>query len=127
MSIHPIENSTVTDTIIQKLESMIVEGVYKPGESLPPERQLAKNLEVSRPSLRQGLSVLEARGLVRSRQGGGNYVCDVIKNSLSDPLINLMSRHQELKFDIIELRQALEGDAAYYAAPTGYGKRQRQH
>lgn len=116
MTIKPIENLSITDTITAKLESMIVEGVVKPGQALPPERQLARDLAVSRASLRQALSVLEARGLILSKQGGGNYVCDVVKKSFSDPLLDLIKRHHELKFQVIELRETLECSAAYFAA-----------
>ncbi|MFT4650529.1 MAG: GntR family transcriptional repressor for pyruvate dehydrogenase complex [Polaribacter sp.] len=116
MSIKPIENLSVTDTITEKLESMIVEGTFKPGDTLPPERQLARDFAVSRASLRQALSVLEYRGLILSKQGGGNYVCDVVKKSFSDPLLDLIKRHHELKFQVIELRQTLECSAAFYAA-----------
>ena len=116
MATKPIENLSVTDAITEKLESMIVEGIFKPGDSLPPERQLARDLAVSRASLRQALSVLESRGLILSKQGGGNYVCDVVKKSFSDPLLDLIKRHHELKFQVIELRQTLECSAAFYAA-----------
>lgn len=115
-NIKPSESSSITDAITEKLESMIVEGIVKPGDTLPPERKLAKDFAVSRASLRQALSVLESRGLILSKQGGGNYVCDVIKKSFSDPLLDLMKRHHELKFQIIELRQTLECSAAYFAA-----------
>ncbi|MFT5597759.1 MAG: GntR family transcriptional repressor for pyruvate dehydrogenase complex [Urechidicola sp.] len=116
MTTKPIENLSVTDAVTEKLESMIVEGTFKPGDSLPPERQLARDFSVSRASLRQALSVLEYRGLILSKQGGGNYVCDVIKRSFSDPLLDLIKRHHELKFQVIELRQTLECSAAFYAA-----------
>ena len=101
---------------------MIVEGVFKPGDTLPPERQLARDFKVSRASLRQALSVLESRGLILSRQGGGNYVCDVVRKSFSDPLLDLIKRHHELKFQVIELRQTLECSAAYYAAERATDK-----
>ena len=116
MTKKPIENLSVTDAVTEKIESMIVEGTFKPGDTLPPERQLARDFAVSRASLRQALSVLEYRGLILSKQGGGNYVCDVIKKSFSDPLLDLIKRHHELKFQVIELRQTLECSAAYYAA-----------
>jgi GntR family transcriptional repressor for pyruvate dehydrogenase complex len=116
MATKPIENLSVTGAVTEKLESMIVEGVFKPGDTLPPERQLARDFAVSRASLRQALSVLESRGLILSRQGGGNYVCDVVKKSFSDPLLDLIKRHHELKFQVIELRQTLECSAAFYAA-----------
>jgi len=116
MAAKPTENLSVTDAITEKLEAMIVEGIFKPGDTLPPERQLARDFAVSRASLRQALSVLESRGLILSRQGGGNYVCDVVKKSFSDPLLDLIKRHHELKFQVIELRQTLECSAAFYAA-----------
>ena len=116
MTKKPIENLSVTDAVTEKIESMIVDGTFKPGDTLPPERQLARDFAVSRASLRQALSVLEYRGLILSKQGGGNYVCDVIKKSFSDPLLDLIKRHHELKFQVIELRQTLECSAAFYAA-----------
>jgi GntR family transcriptional repressor for pyruvate dehydrogenase complex len=116
MTKKPIENLSVTDKVTEKLELMIVEGTFKPGDTLPPERQLARDFSVSRASLRQALSVLEYRGLILSKQGGGNYVCDVVKKSFSDPLLDLIKRHHELKFQVIELRQTLECSAAFYAA-----------
>ncbi|MFT5657339.1 MAG: GntR family transcriptional repressor for pyruvate dehydrogenase complex [Gammaproteobacteria bacterium] len=116
MKIKSPDSISITDAITEKLESMIVEGVFKPGDTLPPERKLSKDLAISRASLRQALSVLESRGLILSKQGGGNYVCDVIKKSFSDPLLDLIKRHHELKFQVIELRQTLECSAAYFAA-----------
>lgn len=116
------ENNSITDTVTAKLESMIVEGIFKPGDTLPPERQLAKDFKVSRASLRQALSVLESRGLILSRQGGGNYVCDVVRKSFSDPLLDLIKRHHELKFQVIELRQTLESSAAFFAAERATDK-----
>ncbi|MFT5220736.1 MAG: GntR family transcriptional repressor for pyruvate dehydrogenase complex [Planctomycetota bacterium] len=108
--------ASMTEAITEKLEISIIDGSFKPGDALPAERQLAKDFDVSRSSLRQALSVLEARGLIVSRQGGGNYVCDVVKKSFSDPLLDLLKRHHELKFQILELRQTLECSAAYFAA-----------
>lgn len=116
MSISRIYTPTVTDAIVEKLQSMIADGVYKPGEALLPERQLAKELKVSRASLRAALSALEAIGLIYSRQGGGHYVCDVSKNSFADPLLSLVTKNKDFKFQVIELRQSLEGTAAFYAA-----------
>ena len=46
-----------------------------PGDKLPPERQLADLLEVSRPSLREALHILQAQGLVQIKHGQGTYVC----------------------------------------------------
>lgn len=116
MSISHIYTPTVTDAIIEKIQAMIADGVYKPGEALLPERQLVKKLGVSRASLRAALSALEAVGLIYSRQGGGHYICDVAKNSFADPLLSLVNKNKDFKFQVIELRQSLEGTAAFYAA-----------
>ncbi|MGU0016321.1 GntR family transcriptional regulator [Escherichia coli] len=53
---------------------MILEGTLRPGEKLPPERELAKQFDVSRPSLREAIQRLEAKGLLLRRQGGGTFV-----------------------------------------------------
>lgn len=90
-----------------------------PGEKLPPERELAKQFEVSRPSLREAIQKLEAKGLVTRRQGGGTYVKNQLEQGLTDPLFDLISKHPESQFDLLEFRHALEGIAAYYAALRG--------
>lgn len=69
-----IKAAKLSDVILEQLENMILEGSLAPGEKLPPERELAKQFEVSRPSLREAIQKLEARGLVTRRQGGGTYV-----------------------------------------------------
>ena len=53
----------VSDSIVAQIEGMILEGLLKPGEKLPPERELAERLDVSRPSLREAIVVLEAMQL----------------------------------------------------------------
>ena len=116
MKLTPVDNLTVTDAIVEKIESMIVKGVFRPGDALPPERKLARELGVSRASLRQALAALEVRGLIVSRQGGGNFICDVAKESFSDPLVSLLNRHSDLKYQIIEMRMVLESAAAFFAA-----------
>lgn len=112
----PIKTPTITDAIVEKIESMIADGVYMPGDALLPERRLVEELQVSRASLRTALAALKANGLIRSRQGGGHYVCDIVKNSFTDPLFSLVNHNIDFKFQVIELRQSLEGTAAFYAA-----------
>ena len=68
----------VSDAIVSQIEQLILEGVLKPGERLPPERELAQQLNVSRPSLREAMTTLKSRGLLQSRRGGGHYVMDAV-------------------------------------------------
>ncbi|MGI6408252.1 MAG: FCD domain-containing protein [Gammaproteobacteria bacterium] len=111
-----VQRPRVSDVIMQRLEAMILEGSLKPGQKLPPERELAEQFGVSRPSLREAVQKLVARGLLTSRQGGGNYVCEQLGQSFSDPLLKLLAGHDEFHYDLLEFRHALEGLAAHYAA-----------
>lgn len=114
-----IKAAKLSDVILEQLESMILEGSLAAGQKLPPERELAKQFEVSRPSLREAIQKLEARGLVTRRQGGGTYVTNQLEGGMTDPLFDLISKHPESQFDLLEFRHALEGIAAYYAALRG--------
>lgn len=95
---------------------MILEGSLKPGQRLPPEGELAQQFGVSRPSLRDAIQTLAARGLLVSRQGGGNFVTENLNTRHTDPLLEMLGRHSEFHFDLLEFRDAMEVLAAYYAA-----------
>ena len=116
MTYQRVKQLRISDVIMAQLEAMILEGSLKPGQQLPPERELAIQFEVSRPSLREALQKLSAKGLIVSRQGGGSFVSESIGSSLVDPLTELLSTHPEAQYDLLEFRHALEGVSAYYAA-----------
>ena len=111
-----IKVARISESIVETIEEMILDGSLKPGDRLPPERELAGKFAVSRPSLREALVILESRGLLQSRRGGGTFVCDVVAPTITDPLVHLLRRRPESAFDVLELRHALEEVAAYYAA-----------
>lgn len=112
----PIEHSRTADEAMQQIESLILEGVLRVGDRLPAERELSKQLGVSRPILRDALKDLEARGLVVSRHGGGTYVADVIGQVFSKPVMDLIATHPKASADYLEYRREIEGLAAEYAA-----------
>ncbi len=114
-----MKQQRLSDQIAEKLETMIAEGGLKPGEKLPAERELAQRLEVSRPSLREAIQKLNSKGLLSTRHGGGTYVCESLEPSFVTPLIALLREMPESRFDVLEIRHALEGTAAYYAALRG--------
>lgn len=62
------------EQIADHVRELVMNGTFPPGSALPPERELAEIIGVSRPSIREALIALEVMGLVESRQGGGNYV-----------------------------------------------------
>lgn len=64
----------ISDQVLSVLEGRIVEGVYAEGGKIPPERVLAEEFGVSRPSVRSALNILVARQILEARQGDGYYV-----------------------------------------------------
>ncbi|GAA5216678.1 pyruvate dehydrogenase complex transcriptional repressor PdhR [Corallincola platygyrae] len=119
MAFQKIKQPRIADVIVEQLEQMILEGSIKPGQKLLPERELAAQFEVSRPSLREAIQKLEARGLLVRRQGGGTFVAEKLRDSVNEPLFELLAKNPEAQFDLLEFRLALEGIAAYYAAVRG--------
>lgn len=111
-----MKKNTLSDQIAAQLENMIADGSLQPGERLPAERVLSERLGVSRPSLREAIKKLASKGLLMSRQGGGTYVMKTLDQGITDPLLELLQQHPESRLDVLEVRHALDGQAAYYAA-----------
>lgn len=116
MEVGQVRQRRLSDDIVAQLETMILEGTLKAGERLPAERVLSERFGVSRPSLREAIQKLAARGLLVSRQGGGNYVADSLGSTFSDPLLHLLESNADAQRDLLEFRHTLEGSCAYYAA-----------
>ncbi|RJG50054.1 pyruvate dehydrogenase complex transcriptional repressor PdhR [Motilimonas pumila] len=119
MTYQKIKQPKIADVIEAQLESMILEGSLNPGQKMPPERELAKQFDVSRPSLREAIQRLEARGLLTRRQGGGTFVEAGLRQGLTDPLYDLLNSTPESQYDLLEFRHGLEGISAFYAALRG--------
>jgi len=116
MTFQKIEPERIASAIQRQVESLILRGILRPGERLPSERDLAAQLEVSRPSLREALAKLEEEGLIETRAGAGAYVADVLGSAFAPPLVRLFSTHTEALFDYLSFRRDLEGLAAERAA-----------
>lgn len=116
MPFSPIRAEKVSTAVRRQVETLILQGVLRPGERLPPERELAAQMDVSRPTLRDALAELEARGLIVVRPGGGAFVAEVLGSAFSPPLIELFATLDLALFDYIDFRRDLEGLAAARAA-----------
>ena len=112
----PIDHSRTADDVIGQVEMLILEGVVRPGDRLPGERELARQFDVSRPIVRDALKVLEARGLVVTRPGGGTHVADVIGEVFAPPVMDLIAQNRKAAADYLEYRREVEGIAAELAA-----------
>lgn len=116
MPLNKVQVPRISDAVAASLERRILEGSLKPGDRLPPERELSIDLGVSRPSLREAIQKLASKGMVQSRQGGGTYVTDRLESTFFDPWQHMMGAHPNLREDLLEFRRMLEGQAAEWAA-----------
>ena len=74
MDVKPIQKASATTQVFEALYEMIATGRYARGQKLPPQDELAKQLGVSRNTLREAINKLSAMGLLRARQGVGTVV-----------------------------------------------------
>lgn len=96
--------------IVDKIEALIDGGVYPVGSRLPPERELAENYEVSRPTVREAIIALEVRERVEVKTGSGVYVTQKNKQPANVKPISA--------FELTQARALIEGEAAAIAATT---------
>jgi GntR family transcriptional repressor for pyruvate dehydrogenase complex len=106
----------VSDAVVRDLEQRILEGSLKPGDQLPPERELAIELGVSRSSIREAIQKLVSRGMLVARQGEGTFVTDRLDAGFSDPWEEMLRDHPSVREDLLEFRHLLEAKAAECAA-----------
>jgi len=108
----PVSRVRTYELVLERIETQIVSGALRAGERLPPERELAELLGVSRPAVREALRVLEAQGAVRSQVGQGPGSGTTIDRVPQDALSRLLRLHVALGSfpleDVIETRVALE-------------------
>ncbi len=106
-----ITTSTVVNSVVEKLRAALARGQWRSGDMLPGQRELAEQLGISRPSLREAVIVLETLGLVRSMPGKGVVVLDA---QLSDSQSQSQSQSHDSAVasasleDVLQLRYTLE-------------------
>jgi len=110
-----IERKKVSSQLIEQLKELIKKGTFPPKSKLPSEKDLAKMFGVSRSPIREALSVLEASGLVESRQGEGTFVKEIhLANMLDSVTFDMIEIEQV--YNLLEMRTVLETEAAAFAA-----------
>ena len=111
---------TVIDHSIQKLAKMLETLGLNVGDRLPAERKLCEMLSMSRATLREVLSQLNAQGMLNKRQGSGSYLTTHPSLWSITPNLNLlgslMSEDPDYRYDVQEARAVLESGTAWYAA-----------
>lgn len=94
--------------VIEKVKKMILSGELKPGEKLPPEREFAEKLEVSRNSVREAIRIMDMMGIVSSQQGSGNYVTCEFQKSITETMAMMFAMDQVNDKQISQVRYSLE-------------------
>jgi GntR family transcriptional repressor for pyruvate dehydrogenase complex len=112
-------NTDRTMQVVNHIRSLMENGTLKPGDKLPPERQLALTLKISRASLRTGIGYLAAMGVMKVRHGVGTFIEDG-PAEFNAASLGLMGALYGFQFwQMFEARLILEGSLAALAAKRG--------
>ncbi|MGI6448785.1 MAG: FadR/GntR family transcriptional regulator [Desulfitobacteriia bacterium] len=116
MEIKPIKNRRTTEIILEQIKNFMIQGHLNPGDKLPTEMELADKFEVSRTSVREALAALSLTGILEIRQGEGIFVKKSPSNAVIEPLSFILLLEKDQLQNILEVRKALEVEAAALAA-----------
>src|ERR1700733_13408585 len=108
----PVRTEGLTENVVRQLKDCVRRRIITPGERLPPERELAALLKISRGSLRQALKALEVMGVLNVVQGSGAYLADRAAVILRDPEGLLIPLRGHSFAEMYEARRAMEAESA---------------
>jgi GntR family transcriptional regulator, transcriptional repressor for pyruvate dehydrogenase complex len=113
-----ITRVAVTDEAILRIKAMLMSGELKPGDRLPPEKELGDKLGLSRSSLREAVKALELIRVLDVRRGDGTYVTSLEPRLLLEAMSFVVDIHQDSSvLEIFDVRRILEPAAAAMAVP----------
>ena len=123
-TVDPERRSSTSEEVVTQLREMIHRGELRPGDRLPAERDLAKLLGVSRPTLRAAIRSLAAVGVLQSKQGAGTFVVESDGPPALDsaPLRMMASLHGFTTGEMFEARRSLEMAIAALSAERASGE-----
>src|SRR5262245_44934190 len=105
---HSVPGNSVVEEIIEQIKDLIHSERYAPSARLPSERDLAKQLKVSRPSVREALRTLTLMGVVDTRHGSGTQIAASSARVLKTPFEFLLSLDRPSMEELLEARELLE-------------------
>lgn len=111
-----IAQRRLPDVIAEQVVDGIRKGALKPGDRLPTEQELARRLGVGRTSVREGLQKLQTLGIVEVKKGRGAFVAERTKDDAGEAFARWTAEHAFAIEELIEVRLALEAQAAGLAA-----------
>ena len=101
---------------VEALHKFIVEGNMEPGTELPPETEMAKQIGVSKFSMREALRVAQSQGLIEISQGRRTKVADISIKPATGIMNLIMRRSKHMLLELTEARQSLECEIVHFAA-----------
>lgn len=108
-----------TMQVVNHVRSLIENGTLQPGDQIPPEREFARSLKISRASLRTGIGYLAAMGVMKIRHGVGTFVADGPPDLGKASLSFMGALHGFQTWQMFEARIILESSLAALAAERG--------
>ncbi|MGH9844172.1 MAG: FadR/GntR family transcriptional regulator [Blastocatellia bacterium] len=112
----PIDRAGITELVVQRIKELLERGELKAGSRLPPERELADMLSISRPSLRTALKALSVMGIIRAKPGAGTYIAEEIPAVFTEPMHFMTLIHNTSVEELFEARRIIEAGLAELAA-----------
>jgi len=116
LSLEPVRRTKVYEEVAVRLRRVIADGRLKPGDKLPPERELASALGVSRTSVRDAIRSLQVAGLLEPRQGEGTVIRELSTETLMAPIASALLARRDLLADLLDVRKMIEPAMAREAA-----------
>lgn len=116
---HDEPNTHRTMQVVDHIRSLIERGTLQPGDKIPPERELARDLKISRASLRTGIGYLAAMGVMKIKHGVGTFVADGPPEVGKASLSFMGALHGFQSWQMFEARIILESQVAALAADRG--------
>ncbi len=116
VQLEPVAKQSLSQAVMQSLVTYIKTGPLQPGDALPNQHELARQLGVSRPVLREAMQVLAARGLLTIKPGSGCYVSSLLDAPAETVLETLI---HESALEALEARMVIEVELAGLAAERG--------
>lgn len=111
-----IKSNRVYEGVVLQIQDLIAQGKLRPGEKLPPERELAERFGIGRNSIREAIRQLELLGLVEARQGEGTFITEATIDTIAAPFLSILAQSQQLRAEVLDFRKILEPRIAALAA-----------
>jgi len=116
MEFKEITHIRLYERVMEQIMNLLKNKELKPGDQLPPERELAEKFSISRGSLREAFRVLESRGLIESKPGGGRFIRELKKDTIINAENIILGLEKSSILELLEAREMFEVKIAEVAA-----------